>query len=538
MDILLPVLGGLALFLYGMNVMGSGLEKTAGSKLSKLIEVLTSNRIMAIIVGALVTMAVQSSSATTVMVIGFVNAGLMSLSQAVGVIMGANIGTTITAQIIALDLTEYVPIALAFGVILWLTAKKKNTKNVGEIFIGFGILFLGMDMMSKGLEPLSELPIFADFIVRLENPVLGAITGIILTTVLQSSSASIGLLQALASQGLIGINIAFPILFGENIGTTTTALISSIGASVAAKRAALIHFLFNVIGTIVFMTILRKPVEWLVLMISPNKVQSQIANAHTLFNIINVIIQYPFIDSLVRLVERLIPDKESTDLNVSIYLDNRILETPSIALGQVKKEVMRMGNLVKKNMEISKKTLVNNEFEKIEDAFERELLINEMEKEITEYLVVLSNGSLSEEQHTNINTLLYMINDIERVGDHVDNIVELSLLKKDKSLSFTKDASDSLVEMFNMCMEGLDKAMLAFENDDSTMAKQVISIEERVDRLEKIERAKHIERLNNMECATESGLLFLDTLSNLERISDHSSNISKYVINNFVQLSE
>ncbi len=301
MDIFLSVAGGLGLFLYGMSLMGDGLQKVAGSKLKKLIEVLTNNRIMGVFIGTLVTMIVQSSSATTVMVIGFVNAGIMSLSQAVGVIMGANVGTTITAQLIAFNLTEYAPLAVAIGVGIWLAASKKKSKNIAEILIGFGILFIGMDMMGSGLKPLGDMPVFTNIIVSLRNPALGMLVGLVLTTIVQSSSASIGLLQALAGQGLLDMGIAFPILFGENIGTTTTALISSIGANKTAKRAAIIHFLFNLIGTILFMTLLKSAIETLVIRISPNDVQRQIANAHSFFNIINVIIQLPFANLLVKI---------------------------------------------------------------------------------------------------------------------------------------------------------------------------------------------------------------------------------------------
>ena len=269
MDIALPVLGGLGLFLYGMNLMGMGLQKAAGEKLKTLIEILTNNRIMGVIVGALVTMVIQSSSATTVMVIGFVNAGLMNLTQAVGVIMGANLGTTITAQLIAFNLTDFAPLAVAVGVGIWIATSKKRSKNLAEILIGFGILFIGMNMMSSGLKPLASSPVFKKIMISLTDPFLGILVGLGLTTIVQSSSASIGLLQALASQGLVGLNVAFPILFGDNIGTTTTALISSIGTNKTAKRAAVIHFLFNLIGTIIFMTILRVPVEAIVLKLSP-----------------------------------------------------------------------------------------------------------------------------------------------------------------------------------------------------------------------------------------------------------------------------
>ncbi len=531
MDIVLPVLGGLALFLYGMNIMGASLEKTAGKKLNRLIEVLTTNRVMAIIVGAVVTMIVQSSSATTVMVIGFVNAGLMTLSQAAGVIMGANIGTTITAQIIALNLTDYAPIAVAIGVALWIGSSREKIQNIAEIFIGFGILFIGMDMMGSGLKPMAHNPVFGNIIVGLENPIMGALAGLLITTVVQSSSASIGLLQALAGEGIIGIDIAFPILFGENIGTTTTALLSSIGANINAKRAAVIHFLFNLIGTIIFMTILRIPVEWLIKLISPNNVQAQIANAHTLFNAINVIIQFPFIGLLVKAAERLVPGSEKPGLESSIYLDTRILETPSIALGQANKEVLRMGELVLENLRHSRKVLADEEYEGIEEVYEKEKLINGIEREITEYLVKLSNEPLSDGQHSEVNMLLYIINDIERVGDHVENIVELSQYKQENDLEFSKFASEGLHSMFDKCEQVFTKAMEAFEFNSRDLASEVLSLEEEVDRLEERNRTDHIDRLNKMECQTGPGIIFLDAISNLERVSDHSSNIATYILN-------
>lgn len=533
MDIALPVIGGLGLFLYGMNIMGAGLEKTAGRKLNKLIEVLTTNRLMAVLVGAVVTMIVQSSSATTVMVIGFVNAGLMSLSQAVGVIMGANIGTTITAQIIALNLTDYAPIAVAIGVALWLASSKRRTKTIAEIFIGFGILFIGMDMMGGGLKPLANLPAFANLMTRLENPILGALAGLLLTTVVQSSSASIGLLQALAGEGLIGINIAFPILFGENIGTTTTALLSSIGANITAKRAAVVHFLFNLIGTIIFMTVLRIPVEWLVTLISPTNVQSQIANAHTLFNIINVLIQLPFAGFLVKAAEKLVPGTVDAEMEATIYLDSRILETPSIALGQATKEVLRMGELVSENLKLAEKVLANEYYDGIEEVLEKEQLINKVEREITEYLVRLSNEALSDEQHNEVNTLLYIINDIERVGDHVENVVELSQYKLENNLNFSQEAIDGLHEMFIKCEEVFTKSMEAFQFTNESLAREVLVLEDEIDNLEKKNRAEHIERLNKMECQTEPGIIFLDGISNLERVSDHSVNIAMYVLDKF-----
>ncbi|MDR7870594.1 MAG: Na/Pi cotransporter family protein [Tissierellaceae bacterium] len=533
MDIAIPVIGGLGLFLYGMTMMGDGLQKAAGDRLRRLIEVLTNNRLMGVLVGALVTMVIQSSSATTVMVVGFVNAGLMSLPQAAGVIMGANIGTTITAQIIAFDVVEYAPIAVALGVAVWLSAKKKRNKDIAEIIIGIGILFIGMDMMSGGLKPLAEVQAFSDIMVNLNNPIIGVIVGLLLTTIVQSSSASIGLLQALAGEGLISINMAFPILFGDNIGTTTTSLISSVGANKTAKRAAVIHFLFNLIGTIIFMFFLRIPIQTIVEYISPGDVKRQIANAHTLFNIVNVIIQFPFAKYLVMAAEKLVTGPDKADMDATIYLDTRIIETPGIALGQAKKEVIRMGECVSKNLALGRKAFVHNEFDVIEKVYETEKLVNQIEKEITDYLVLLSSESLSGTQRTMVTNFLYTIDDIERVGDHVENLVELAEYKKKQGLSFSDDGIEGLNEMFDKCEEVFMKTMKAFETDDKDLANEVLTLEDIVDSIEKKSRADHMDRLSRMECLTEPGVLYLDALGNLERVSDHSVNIAMYVLDKY-----
>ena len=530
MDIALPVLGGLGLFLYGMNIMGTGLQKAAGEKLKKLIEVLTNNRVMGVFVGALVTMVIQSSSATTVMVIGFVNAGLMSLSQAAGVIMGANIGTTVTAQLIAFKLTDYAPLAVAIGVAMWIAAKKKKAKDFAEILIGFGILFIGMKMMSDGLSPLSEMPAFTNIMTKLNNPFLGMLVGLGLTTIVQSSSASIGLLQALAGQGLININIAFPILFGDNIGTTTTAIISSIGANKTAKRAAIIHFLFNLIGTIIFMTVLRHPIQLLVMKISPNDIQRQIANAHTFFNLINVAIQLPFAGFLVKAAQWLVPGADKGDVEASKYLDLRIIETPSIAIGQVNKEVSRMGDFVKVNLERVEVVFVDEKYGGIDAIFEQEMIINKIEKEITDYLVKLSNAPLSDEQHAHINILFNLINDIERVGDHIENIAELCQYKLEQKLTFSDSAVIELREMFEKCKQAFTNAMICFRDKDESAANLVLKLEKEVDKLEEKNRFNHIDRLNKNQCVTSAGIIFLDSISNLERISDHSQNIAYHIL--------
>lgn len=533
MDLALPIMGGLGLFLYGMNMMGSGLEKAAGNKLKRMVEALTTNRFKGILVGTFVTMLIQSSSATTIMVVGFVNAGIMTLPQAIGVIMGANIGTTITAQLIAFNLIDYAPLAVAIGVAIWIAAKNKKAKTYSEVLLGFGILFIGMDMMGEGLKPLAEFPAFITIITGLKNPIMGMLVGFALTTIVQSSSASIGLLQALAGQNLVNMNMAFPILFGENIGTTTTALLSSIGTSKTAKRAAVIHLLMKIVGTIIFMTLLRYPIEALVIRLTPGDAVRQIANAHTTFNILNTIILYPFSTWIVKAAEFLVAGDDSKDMLESKYLDKRIIETPSIAFGQAGRETIRMGKMVLENLEACKTVLLEDKIKGIDEIYVKEKSINKIHREITDYLVLLSNAPMTEELHGDVNAMLYVIGDIERIGDHVENITELAQFKYDNNYSFSSQAAAELTEMFDKCNEVFKTSLEAYRFTDEKKARHVLALEDEVDRLEEQNRANHIYRLNKMLCSTGSGIVFLDVISNLERVSDHASNISMYVLDKF-----
>lgn len=531
MNIALPVLGGLGLFLYGMTVMSAGIQKAAGDELKRIIEVLTTNIYMGILVGTIVAMVIQSSGATTVMVVGFVNAGIMSLYQAAGVIMGANIGTTITGQLIAFNLTEYAPLAVIIGVAFLLFSSRKRVQDLAEVIIGVGVLFIGMDMMGDGLQLLAQKESFVQFMTTLDNPFYGMLAGLILTTLVQSSSASVGLLQALGMEGLININLAFPILFGENIGKTTTAMFSSIGANKNAKKAAIINLIFSIVGTVIFMTILNNPIRNLVVRISPDNVSRQIANAHSLFNIIGVLIQLPFIHSIIKFSDWLIPDDEFDEDSSTIYLDDRLIETPSIALGQINKEIIRMADLVLENLKVSKVALISGEASLTKEILEREKLINELDIEITNYLMNLSNSPLSDIQHNSVNRYLYIVNDLERIGDHVDNLEEITqyILKND--VSFSKEADVALNEMFDRCILIIDKTKETLTTNDKEIAQEVRLIENTVDELEEKNRTIHIDRLNKNLVDSEEGIVFLDALSNLERLSDHASNIATYILN-------
>lgn len=539
LSIAIQLFGGLGLFLYGMNVMSEGLEKSAGDRMKKIIEMLTKNKLMAVVVGAFVTMIVQSSSATTVMVVGFVNAGIMNLTQAIGIIMGANIGTTVTAQLVALDLVAIAPVAIGTGVLFKLFSKNESGKKYADILIGFGILFLGMDFMKDAVKPLREFEGFTNLILsfgsgNITDTLFGFLTGFIITAVIQSSSATTGILVALASTGLLPIEAAFPVLMGTNVGTCVTALISSVGANKTAKRAALMHLLFNVVGTLVFVILLAGPTIDFVLK-SSDQAQKQLANAHTIFNIANTLLLLPFAGIIVRIVEKLIPiteDEKGTPTGTK-YLDERILETPSIAMGQVMREVLHMGNVAKGSFMSSKNAFLNKNLEAAQKTFKDEKIINGLEVEIVKYLMKLSNRpEISRAQRTVLDGLFSTVNDIERVGDHADNLAELAVYRIENNLEMSETALEELNHMFERVEKSYNQSMNALANYDSKLAQDILEREGEIDNLERSLRKKHIKRLNNSQCQPASGVVFLDIISNLERVADHASSIALSVLDN------
>ena len=531
MDIAISLIGGLGMFLYGMNVMGDGLQKAAGEKLKKIIEMLTTNRIMGVLVGTLVTAIIQSSSATTVMTIGFVNAGIMSLQQAVGVIMGANIGTTVTAQLVSFNIEKYAPIAIGIGMVFWFFTKKKNIKNISEILIGFGILFVGMNFMKEAAAPVSEMSQVHDAMLYLsKNPVLGILAGFLITGTIQSSSASIGILIVLASQGLLPITAALPVLYGDNIGTCVTSLLSTIGASRNARRAAIMHLCFNVIGTLLFIIVLSKPIVALVTSIDPTNVPRQIANAHTLFNVVNVIVLLPFSTYLVKLATKLVPyteDEELENIHTTKFLDERILETPSIALSNTVDEVIRMASRSTRSLNSAYDAVKTFSHEKREKTFEYERMINTLQLDITNYLFALSNRNLSDIERIKADILFHIVNDIERVGDHADNIAEISQFMEDKKVIFTEDARNELDTIFELASKNFYDSITALKTSDFELAATITEREREINILEQNARNSHMARLHAGTCSVEAGIYFLDIISNLERISDHSINITE-----------
>ncbi|VIA96975.1 sodium:phosphate symporter [Clostridioides difficile] len=535
MNIIISLMGGLGLFLYGMNLMGEGLQKSAGTKLKKIIKLLTSNLFMGVLVGTGVTAVIQSSSATTVMVVGFVNAGIMTLKQAIGVIMGANIGTTVTAQLVSFDLTGMAPIALGVGIILYLFGNNPRIKNIAEILIGFGILFTGMDFMKMAVEPLRDYQGFTDLLVTFGRyPILGLLLGFGITAIIQSSSASMGMLVALAAEGLVPLSAALPILYGQNIGTCVTSLLSSIGANKNARRAAMMHLIFNVLGTVIFLIFLNKPIVSMVTSWDPSNVARQIANTHTLFNIISVLILLPFTNFIIKLAIKLVPDRagdiDEDETKTIKYIDDRMIETPSIALANTIKEALRMGEKAKESLNASMEALVEHSTEKIDKTYRRERLINDLQKAILNYLLKLSKAPLDDDSREFVDTLFNTVNDIERIGDHAKNIAELSQVAIDSNISFSEEGQSELDVMYNRVVSAYTYALESMRTDNVDLACKVIKIEEQVDIMEKSCRANHMYRLNNNLCSIENGVIYLDVISNLERISDHAVNIAQQVI--------
>ena len=537
MDIFISLIGGLGLFLYGMNIMGEGLQKSTGPKLEKAIELLTSNVVMGVLVGAVVTGIIQSSGATTVMVVGFVNAGIMTLYQAIGIIMGANIGTTVTAQLVSFDVSILSSIAAGIGIVLYMIGlkAKPNLKNIAEILIGFAILFIGMRFMKDAVAPLSQYPFVRSILASIAHrPILALLAGFLMTTCLQSSSASMGILIALSSQGLMPLYGALPILYGDNIGSCTTSLLSSIGTNKNAKRAAVMHLCFNIIGTLLFMFILNKPITMIVTRLNPNDISRQIANSHTLFNLINVIILLPFSKYIVKLAMLIIPDKgnkeEENEEKVIKYLDERMLETPSIAFGNTIKEVLRMGRNSKKSFIFSMDGLLKKSQENVNMTFEREKIINEQQRKILDYLIKLSNKTLDNKMRFSLDLLFHTVNDIERVGDLSDNIAELAQWSINSDTEFSDNAKEEIIEIYNKVLECYELSLSSMKNNDVNMANNVLKLEYEVDMLEKTYKNRHMERVNYSSCGIDAGIIYLDLLTNLERISDHCASIAKRVI--------
>ena len=543
---LFSFIGGLGMFLYGMNIMADGMQKTAGSKMSQFLGMLTNNRLMAVLLGALITAIIQSSGATTVMVVGFVSAGVLNLTQAVGVIMGANIGTTITAWIVSMNQLGdafavfqpafFAPLLIGIGAIFMLFGKKQRMKTAGEILVGLGLLFIGLDFMSSSISPYTDAPVFSEaFRLLGSNPLLGMIIGALVTALLQSSSASVGILQTLAMNGVVTTNAAIFITLGQNIGSCVTAMISSIGGSRTAKRAAVIHLTFNVMGAVIFGVISFILFSLHPVLAAHNITSVQISIFHTIFNLTNTALLFPFANQLVKLSGVFVPedkkepavtDEESETMK---HLDERIFESPAFAVETAAMEVVHMGQITMENVRRAMDAVLTKNANEVEDVYKTEQTITNMEKMLTEYLVKVNNLSLTERQKLVVNDLFYSINDIERVGDHAENLAEQAEYMVQHNISFSETGESDLHVICETAFNSFKHSINARQKGDMDDVRKVSQYEDEVDTLEEELREKHIERLSAGKCDPSAGVVFLDLISNLERISDHAYNLAGYV---------
>lgn len=548
MDIfdVLTMLGGLALFLYGMNTMGEGLTKVSGGKLERILESLTSNPVKSVLLGALVTAVIQSSSATTVMVVGFVNSGIMKLSQAIGIIMGANVGTTITAWVLSLAGIEsdnffmqflkpsnFSPVLAVIGIIFIMFLKSQRKKDIGMILVGFAILMFGMDSMSSAVKPLANVPEFTGILTTFSNPVLGMLAGAALTAIIQSSSASVGILQALCATGSITYGTAFPIIMGQNIGTCVTALISGIGASKNARRASLVHLYFNVIGTIFFMIVFYTAnavfsFEFVAEAAGP----AGIAVLHSVFNIVATVILLPFAKGIEKLAYLTIREdvEEKQKREKSILLDERFLEQPSFAVERCKQVAVDMAGLARKALFVSVSLISKYDEKRAEKVYRLEEEVDRYEDELGSYLVKLSGRNLTEKDSHTLSMILHCIGDFERISDHAMNIENAARKFYEKKLKFSDKALGEVAVFVEAVSDILNLSVKVFEEEDVKLAGDIEPLEEVVDRLNKKVRKRHVKRLRNGKCQIEEGLVLNDLATNFERVADHCSNIGVCVI--------
>ncbi|MEK7018061.1 MULTISPECIES: Na/Pi cotransporter family protein [Bacillus] len=533
-DMIFQFIGGLGIFLFGIKYMGDGLQQAAGDRLRDILDRFTTNPLMGVLAGMLVTVLIQSSSGTTALTVGLVSAGFMTLRQAIGVIMGANIGTTVTAFIIGIKIGEYALPIMAVGAILLFFFKNKKVQSLGQVVFGFGMLFFGLELMSAGMKPLRSLESFQELMVSMsDNPILGIVVGTVFTLIVQSSSATIGILQELFGQGAIDLQASLPVLFGDNIGTTITAVLAAIGTSIAARRAALVHVIFNIVGTIIF-TILLVPFTSLIqyfqtsLNLNP---EMTIAFAHGTFNVTNALIQFPFIAVLAWIVTKLIRGEDSAIDFKPQHLNTIFIEqSPAIALTEAQKEIVRMAEFSLQGLKEANQFLNTQEKKHADMATQLEAAINNLDKKITEYLVLLSEKPLSHTDSEKHSVLAGVVGDIERVGDHVENLVELVDFQISNRVSLSDEALAELNEMLELTISTLQDAINALTNFDTELAQTVIAKERKIDQMERVLRKRHVLRLNERSCSGDASIIFVDMVSNLERIGDHAVNIADGVL--------
>ena len=542
-EVILSLAAGLGLFLYGMKLMSDGLEKAAGAKLRSILEVFTKNRFIGMLVGILFTAVVQSSSATTVLLVGFVNAGLMNLMQAAGVILGANIGTTVTAQLIAFNLSAVAPVFLMLGVVMVMFLKQPKIKRIGEVVLGFGMLFFGMSVMSGGMETLKTSPMIVELIGSLDNPFLAVFVGFIVTAVLQSSSATVGIVLLMASQGLIPLAICFYIILGCNMGSCVSALLASIGGKKAAKRTAWIHFIVNIVGSLAIVIVLfflKDQIEAMITGISTgmgipdeyvnginSKIARDVANTHLIFKVFQVVVCFPLVKPIVNLTYLIIPGEEKKVDNMHLeFIDEHSAYSTTGAVPSAISEIARMGAIAFENLNLSMEALFKKDADIVEKVYETEHSINFLNKQITNYLVKANQLSLPVDDRKLLAALFHVVNDIERIGDHAENMADFATSMMEKNLTFSKAAENEIKEMLAKTDTLLKYSLEMFEKRNEEHLKEILSIENSIDEMEKQFQQNHVIRLTKGECDAETGMLFTDMISNLERVADHATNIA------------
>ena len=533
MDVAFQLLGGVGLFLYGIKLMGDALQSLAGDRMRRLVGSLTRTPVRGVLIGTFVTMLIQSSSATTVMTVSFVHVGLMTLQQAVGVIMGANVGTTMTAQIIAFKLNAYALPLIGIGMFLALFGKSKKQRYIGNGIVGFGLLFLGMKTMEDSMSFLQgRQDLFLSFS---SNPMLGVLAGTVITMVVQSSAATIGLTIAMAAQGLFGLDVALPIVLGDNIGTTITAVLASFGSNRSAKQAAAAHVMFNIIG--VTWALLTLPLFQSLVMVTAKDVSHQLANAHTLFNILNTLFFLPFTAPFARLIQWMLPSSESATPSGPRFLDAKLLKaSPAAAVDAVRQEIVHMGSLAQLMLKDVLQAFLENDHRMISQVNETEKAVNELNHAISGYASELWQEGLSDELSVALSAYVNGVGDIERMGDHAQNLIELFEYKEEHGLQFSKEGREELQDMFSTVTLAVKLCLEAMAEENVAKAREVIDhLEEEIDHKEKTLRRQHIIRLNRGICQPSAGVVFIDILSNLERIGDHAHNVA-YIVFDFARL--
>jgi len=546
-NIFFGVIGGLGIFLFGMKIMSEGLQKIAGSSLRKILEMLTKNTIAGVAVGAGVTAIVQSSSATTVMLIGFVQAGLMTLKQSIGVVIGANIGTTITAQIIAFKIHKFALPAIGLGVLLNFFVPHRKIKYVGQVILGFGLLFFGLAVMTSVFGPLKHSPEFRQlFVTFSQNPLLALLTGIILTMIVQSSTATVGITMTLAGVGLLDFPTAFAVVLGDNIGTTVTAQLAALNGNITAKRTAWAHTLFNLFGAAYMLLLLNVKfkgnpiflhfIDWLTPgnAFAGQNIERAVANSHSIFNIINCIVFIPLAGLLAFSVTKMVRGEVEVIEHQTKFLDNRMLVTPEIAIGQAKKEIVRMAQYAREQLDYSIKSIFVKGHRERQALFEkvrrREETVNLLEREISSFLIRIDQQSITQEMAKATAAYLHLIHDLERIGDISENIIDLVQLKVEENIKFSEKADKELKQLSSYVDQSIALTVDAFEKWDKKAAEDAIEMEGRIDATEQAYRDNHIARLGRSECDPKAGIVFLDALSNLERVGDHANNIAQKIL--------